>query len=146
MGANTIDGSQIKMRGYAEPTAADDEFNREAAKRIKVELLGASHYPEEGQTVRVSADGRLIRIEAASGMSGRELYGLNWEELDNLLGRILTLADAAFAEDRQCKAFKDGVRQHFKEWMNVQHQDAYCDAGMPPSFLYAPFVNHLGSE
>lgn len=96
--------------------------------------------------ITISLNGRLIRVErgAAQGkkgipMSWEELYGVNWEEFDNLIGRLLTLCDATFTDPIQRKAFKDMVRQHVKEWVNNISVDAAADAGMAVNRT-APFV------
>jgi len=106
-----------------------DEFDKEAAEHIQVELLGAGSYPESGAKIRVSANGQLLTIEYG-GSHGKTLYGINWQEVDNLVGRLLTLCDATFTDQVQRKAFKDMVRQHVKEWMAIIVADASYDAGL----------------
>lgn len=88
--------------------------------------------------VSVSINGRLIHVARGDGFQ-EERYGINWTETDNLLGRILTLADAAFADPQQRKAFKDLTRQHLKGWMADIMVDAAADAGMARN-IQTPFV------
>lgn len=92
--------------------------------------------------VKVSVNGRLIvvkRGDEKAGLSYDERYGLNWSEFDNLVGRLLTLADATFADPIQRKAFKDLLRQHVKEWVTDCIMDAASDAGIQRP-ITVPFV------
>lgn len=93
--------------------------------------------------IRVSLNGKLISVCHQNSMGetvdGNELYGVNWTEFDNLVGRLLTLCDATFTDPVQRKAFKDMVRQHVKEWVNAIAVDAAADAGIE-RHLTAPFV------
>lgn len=94
--------------------------------------------------LRVSLNGKLIAVssgntaEAKEGLN-RELYGVNWTEFDNLVGRLLTLADATFTDPAQRKAFKDLIRQHVKEWVQDIMLEAARDAGVD-RHCTVPFV------
>jgi hypothetical protein len=106
---------------------------------------GAEPGANEDVKLKVSLNGKLIlvhrgeRKEGDEGPLATELYGLNWEEFDQLTGRLLTLCDATFTDPVQRKAFKDMVRQHIKEWVTACIVNASADAGIKMS-LTAPFV------
>jgi len=93
--------------------------------------------------VKVSINGRLIVVKRGGddekGAFYDERYGLNWSEFDNLVGRLLTLADATFTDPIQRKAFKDLLRQHVKEWVTDCIMDAASDAGIQRP-ITVPFV------
>lgn len=93
--------------------------------------------------IRVSLNGKLISVSsddpAAKEGWNRELYGVNWSEFDNLVGRLLTLADATFTDPTQRKAFKDLIRQHIKEWVQDIMLEAARDAGVD-RHCTVPFV------
>jgi hypothetical protein len=99
------------------------------------------------QAISVSRTGKLVLVDWGEARESPgpnpgvtdELYGLNWREFDNLLGRILTLCDASFTDREQRKAFKDLVRQHLKEWVNGVMIEACADAGIDRP-ITAPFV------
>jgi hypothetical protein len=48
-----------------------------------------------------------------------EAYPINYDELLNLKGRLLTLADATFTDPEQRKAHKDLIWQALKAWMQT---------------------------
>ena len=49
--------------------------------------------------------------------TGSIAYPINWNELYNLKGRLLTLVDATFTDPQQRKAHKDIVWQTLRAWM-----------------------------
>jgi hypothetical protein len=59
-----------------------------------------------------------IHYRAADGAAGATAYPINYEELYNLKGRLLTLIDATFTDAQQRKAQKDVVWQVLKSWMD----------------------------
>jgi hypothetical protein len=71
--------------------------------------------------VQASPRGKLIKIESGppgeEPVQGEVRYGISYEELYTLKGRLLTLIDATFSEPKQCKAQKDLVWQTLKSWM-----------------------------
>lgn len=95
--------------------------------------------------IRVSLNGKLISVSSTDPAAseklahGRELYGVNWVEFDNLVGRLLTLADATFTDPTQRKAYKDLTRQHVKEWVQDIMLEAARDAGVD-RHCTVPFV------
>lgn len=97
-----------------------------------------------GVHVQVSLNGKLIVVSHDGGegekvLPNRELYGVNWVEFDNLVGRLLTLCDATFTDPQQRKAFKDLVRHAIKEWVASIVNGAAEDAGRPGG-VSVPFV------
>lgn len=61
------------------------------------------------------------------GSTGTTAYPINYDELYNLKGRLLTLIDATYTDPEQRKAQKDLVWQALKSWMDdIAHsgQDA----------------------
>jgi hypothetical protein len=50
--------------------------------------------------------------------------GINNDDSNHLLGRMLTLADATFVDPIQRKAQKDMIRQHFREWLTMIENSA----------------------
>jgi hypothetical protein len=96
--------------------------------------------------IQVSLNGKLIVVNRTVGKGPepeqkevRELYGVNWVEFDNLVGRLLTLCDATFTDPQQRKAFKDLVRHAIKEWVASIINGAAEDAGRPGG-VSVPFV------
>lgn len=89
--------------------------------------------------VKVSLNGKLVYVTNERVDANAELYGVNWLEFDNLVGRLLTLADATFTDRQQRKAFKDLVRHAVKEWVATIINGASEDAGRPAS-VSVPFV------
>lgn len=63
------------------------------------------------------------------GTVGCTAVPINYDEVYNLKGRLLTLVDATFADDQQRKAFKDLVWQTLRGW----YQDVERDATWQPS-------------
>lgn len=59
-----------------------------------------------------------IEIRAEDGGSGELVYPINYREVYNLKGRLLTLIDATFIDPEQRKAHKDVVWHTLQEWMN----------------------------
>ena len=51
------------------------------------------------------------------GTIGERKYPINYEEVYNLKGRLLTLIDATFTDPAQRKAFKDVAWQTVRSWM-----------------------------
>lgn len=45
-------------------------------------------------------------------------YPMNWDEVYNLKGRLLTLIDATFTDPQQRKAFKDVSWQLLQTWFD----------------------------
>lgn len=58
-----------------------------------------------------------ISFTNADGTVGEVAYPVNFEELYNLKGRLLTLIDATFTDAEQRKAQKDVVWHTLKSWM-----------------------------
>lgn len=58
-----------------------------------------------------------IQYVSADGSTGETRYPVNYEELYNLKGRLLTLMDATFTDREQRKAMKDMVWQTLQAWM-----------------------------
>lgn len=58
-----------------------------------------------------------IQYVSADGSHGETRYPINYEELYNLKGRLLTLIDATFTDQQQRKAHKDVVWQTLQSWM-----------------------------
>lgn len=65
-----------------------------------------------------------IRFESPDGSVGEIAYPINYDELYNLKGRLLTLVDATFTDPAQRKAFKDMVWQTLRGWMEDVEQAA----------------------
>ena len=84
--------------------------------------------------VKVSPSGQLVHVmtvdDRGAVKTNERRLGIGSQESNMLLGRLLTLADATFAEDRQCKAFKDMVRQHLREWLTEQENSGMASAGI----------------
>jgi len=59
----------------------------------------------------------VIRYENEDGTLGATACPINYDELYNLKGRLLTLVDASFNDQQQRKAFKDIVWQQLQQWM-----------------------------
>lgn len=55
-----------------------------------------------------------VNEDETIGQSG---FPINWEDLYNLKGRVLTLCDASFSDQQQRKAFKDVLWQTLQHWM-----------------------------
>lgn len=66
-----------------------------------------------------------IHFANDDGTVGACAYPVNYDELYNLKGRLLTLVDATFQDPEQRKAFKDMVWNTLREWMdNLAQQEA----------------------
>lgn len=52
------------------------------------------------------------------GNIGEQRFPINFEELYNLKGRLLTLIDATFTDPQQRKAQKDVIWQALQHWMH----------------------------
>jgi hypothetical protein len=70
-------------------------------------------------------------ITFSDGPEGRDqvCYPINYDEVYNLKGRLLTLVDATNGDPQQRKALKDLVWQTLQRWMN----DIETAAGGDPS-------------
>lgn len=99
--------------------------------------------------VQVSASGQLVHVlivdEEGRIKSQERRLGIGSQESNMLLGRLLTLADATFAEDRQCKAFKDMLRQHLREWLTEQENSGMASAGID-GWVGRPFNDSVRPE
>lgn len=60
---------------------------------------------------------RCIDYRNDDGTVGEVAYPINYEELYNLKGRLLTLIDATYTDPQQRKAQKDIVWQALQHWM-----------------------------
>jgi len=79
-----------------------------------------------------------IQFASTDGGSGALAWPINYDELYNLKGRLLTLIDATFTDPAQRKAQKDVVWQTLKAWMDdIERADATyappldCDGNDP---------------
>lgn len=59
-----------------------------------------------------------IQYRSEDGTVGATAYPINYEELYNLKGRLLTLIDATFTDPEQRKAQKDVVWHTLRDWMD----------------------------
>lgn len=59
-----------------------------------------------------------IQFEDDGANHGGTAFPINYEELYNLKGRLLTLIDATFTDAEQRKAQKDLVWQALRAWMD----------------------------
>lgn len=118
-----------------------EEFQKLVAEHTEVKAVGGT-YAKDGTRIVVSVGGKLVIVQQLGSdgepVTGEERYGVNWNEFDQLTGRLLTLCDATFTDPVQRKAFKDMVRSHIKEWVAAVVQDAAYDAGEDRS-VTAPF-------
>lgn len=64
-----------------------------------------------------------IQYANEDGSVGETRYPINYDELYNLKGRLLTLADATFVDPQQRKAFKDLTWQTLQAWMSTIEAD-----------------------
>jgi hypothetical protein len=71
-----------------------------------------------GATPVLSLDHRNGPLRFEDGSRGEVAYPINYTELYNLKGRLLTLIDATFTDPQQRKAHKDVVWQTLKAWMD----------------------------
>lgn len=99
--------------------------------------------------VKVSPSGQLIHImtvdDRGAVQTNERRLGIGSLESNMLLGRLLTLVDAAFADERQCKAFKDMVRQHLREWLTEQENSGMASAGID-GWVGRPFNDTIKIE
>jgi hypothetical protein len=72
---------------------------------------------------------RSVEYVSPDGNVGETRYPINYEEVYNLKGRLLTLIDATNGDPQQRKALKDLVWQTLQHWMN----DIQQAAGREPS-------------
>lgn len=70
-----------------------------------------------------------IRYVSDDERTGENCVPINWEELYNLKGRLLTLCDATFSDQQQRKAFKDVLWQTLQRWMIDIERDCGYDSG-----------------
>lgn len=85
--------------------------------------------------LKVSPSGQLIHVmlvdDQGAVKSNERRLGLGAKEINNLMGRMLTLADATLTDEIQRKAYKDMIRQHFREWITQQENSGMASAGLP---------------
>lgn len=74
---------------------------------------------------------RPIQFETADGTVGYRAYPINYEELYNLKGRLLTVIDATFSDPMQRKAQKNVVWQTLQAWMHDIERAAGEEPGPP---------------
>jgi hypothetical protein len=83
--------------------------------------------------VKVSPSGELVHVMTVDSKgavtSNERRLGIGPRAVSMLLGRLLTLTDATFPDDRQCKAFKDMTRQHVREWLSELENRGMASAG-----------------
>lgn len=84
--------------------------------------------------VKVSASGQLVHVmtvdEGGVVKSNERILGMSSADTNNLLGRLLTLADATFTDATQRSAYKDMVRQHVRDWLTMLENSAMASAGI----------------
>lgn len=67
-----------------------------------------------------------IQYVSDDGKTGATAFPINFEEIYNLKGRLLTLVDATFTDPEQRKAQKDMVWQTLRGWFeDVQHEGTW---------------------
>lgn len=75
-------------------------------------------------------------------------FGLLYEEMDNLTGKLLTIIDASIADKEQCKAVKDLIRD--KVWEKREQLRDLCfrkDLDLNESYAQnIIFTNHTGPK
>lgn len=78
-------------------------------------VIGASneHHPEYYSVYAKTVDGKEVAVDKVPKATAD--YSLIEFRLNQLVGRILTQADASFSDPVQRKAFKDEIRQKFAE-------------------------------
>lgn len=59
----------------------------------------------------------VLEFNLVDGHAQSCAYPINFDEVYNLKGRLLTLVDATFNDREQRKAFKDMVWSTLREWM-----------------------------
>jgi hypothetical protein len=72
---------------------------------------------------------RAIEFTTPDGTAGCRAYPINYDEVYNLKGRLLTLIDATNGDPRQRKALKDLVWQTLQHWMGDIEQAAGYEPG-----------------
>lgn len=96
----------------------------------------------KGRTITVSPNGKLITSVLDEPLTSddhdSERYGINYRELDDLTGKLLTLCDATFTDPVQRKAFKDRVKGDLRDWMQGIMREAQYDAN--PQFTGPEFI------
>jgi hypothetical protein len=65
-----------------------------------------------------------LQYTNADGSVGATAVPINYDEVYNLKGRLLTLVDAAFTDPQQRKAFKDLVWSTLRQWYEDTERDA----------------------
>lgn len=68
-------------------------------------------------TLPLSRRNEALNYQSDDGNAGARCYPINYEELYNLKGRLLTVVDATFTDQQQRKAMKDIVWQTLQAWM-----------------------------
>lgn len=75
-----------------------------------------------------------LHYENSDGSIGARAYPVNYEQLYNLKGRLLTLIDATYTDREQRKAQKDVVWQTLKAWMDdIERGGGYEPIADPPA-------------
>lgn len=85
----------------------------------------------DGRTtlVFVSPRGKLLEVHfGGDEVPATMLWGINWQEVNTLLGKLLTFADSANPDPEQRKAQKDMIRQIVGEWVDIVATDAEYDS------------------
>lgn len=86
------------------------------------------HVSPNGKLLRVTTDSSANDSESAKAIpGGSERYAVNWLQFDQLMGRILTIVDASFAEPEQRSAVKGLVRGSIKGWVQDIAESALAD-------------------
>jgi hypothetical protein len=78
--------------------------------------------------------------------AGEIRYPINYEELYNLKGRLLTLIDATFTDPEQRKAHKDIVWQTLRAWMEDIEHAADHTRDATDAYAQAKAARDLGSN
>lgn len=71
----------------------------------------------------------VIEVRGEDGTPGELVYPINYRELYNLKGRLLTVIDATFTDPQQRKAQKDVIWQALQHWMHDVIRDCGGEAG-----------------
>lgn len=112
-----------------------------------VSVPGSSVTTEAGRTVADIPRKEIIlrwpdqRLSQPEGFGYSEGYAVNYEDLRNLKGRLLTHADATFTDARQRKAQKDCIWQILQAWMD-DIKTAAGGESFPPT-LHTEETEHI---
>jgi hypothetical protein len=81
---------------------------------------------DEATVAVIPSKRTMVRVEQTDLDPGCLAFPVNYEDLRNLKGRLLTLTDATFTDPQQRKAQKDCIWQVLQAWMSdVEHDCGY---------------------